>query len=152
MKKFSWYLFTPLEKEDIHHVQTLHIPLNENQKAFDEQVLSLTKIIIDSLNEKKLKTEITVELKERAKGIDKFQAFLYSNKLSFPDMIQFLRDLQTLRSSGSAHRKGSKYIKAKEKFKISGDNYQTVFSEILEEAITMFNTLEKYFINEDSSV
>jgi hypothetical protein len=146
-KKFGWKLFKTLLDEDLHHFKTLHIPLNEEQKEFDEQVMSLTKTLIDSLNEKKLKNEITIELKDEAKGIDKFQAFLESKGKPFPEMIQFLRDLQALRSTGSAHRKGSKYKKTQKIFNLRDDNFKSVFKEILIKSIMIFNTLDKYFLN-----
>jgi len=48
-------LFKPLAEEDGHYFKTLRVPLTKEQKEFDEQVLALTKIFIDSLNEKNWK-------------------------------------------------------------------------------------------------
>jgi hypothetical protein len=146
--KFGWDLFKPLSDEDIHHLKTLHIPLKEEQKEFDEQVMSLTKLIIDSLNEKQLLKLNTTKLKEKAQGIDKFEAYLISIDKYFPNMIQFLRDLQSLRSTGSAHRKGKNYKPIKEKFNIKGDNYRKVFNDILIKSIMIFHTLEDKIIKE----
>lgn len=148
-EKYSWHLFKPLNEKDFHHMKSLRVPLKEEQKEFDEQVLSLTKILIDSINEKELKKHITTELKDNAKGIDKFEAFLESKSINLPDMIKYLRDLQDLRSTGSAHRKSSKYEKAKAKFELTDNNYQETFGNILIKAIMIFNTIGNLLIEEN---
>jgi hypothetical protein len=148
-KTFGWHLFLPLHPQDEHHFGTLRIPLRQEQKEFDEQILSLTKIIIDSLNEKELGKSIT-SLEPNAKGITKLDGFLKSRNCSSPNMIQFLRDLQDLRSSSSAHRKGSNYEKAKKKFGLTHENYIATFQEILVKTIRIFNTLEKHMIATNS--
>lgn len=145
-KEFSWHLFKPLSKADEHHLKSLRIPLTQDQKEFDEQILSLTKILIDSLNEKELVKGITVELKDKARGIDKLEAYLKSGGVQLPEMISFLRDLQDLRSSGTAHRKSSNYDKAKAKFNLEDDNYQKVFEDILIKSIMIFNTLKSLYL------
>lgn len=144
-KKFNWELFKLLPKEDVHHYKTLRIPLTNEQKEFDEQVLSLTKILIDSLNEKELKKRINIT-KENAKGIDKLESFLNSEHVHFQGMLEFLRDLQELRSAGVAHIKGKKYNKIKKAFLIGEKNLSDVFDNILAKAIQTLNSLESYFL------
>ena len=39
-----------LNTADTYHLECLRIPASNEQRAFDEGVLSLTKILIDSLN------------------------------------------------------------------------------------------------------
>ncbi|MBP7864236.1 hypothetical protein KA183_21295, partial [bacterium] len=51
--------------------------------------------------------------------------------VDFTEHIQFLRNLQDLRSSGSAHRKGDKYDKAAAKFSIEARSFRDTFREIL---------------------
>ena len=60
-------------------------------------------------------------------------------------MVDFLRNLQSLRSTGSAHRKGDNYEEAKKKFGLN-NNFKEVFENILVECIKIINTLssEKY--------
>jgi len=143
-EKFGWNLFSPLSKNDEYHFKTLRIPLTNEQNEFDEQVLSLTKLLIDSLNEKKL--TIGLESKKGSKGIDKLEDFLRSKGVIFESMIEFLRDLQYLRSSGVAHLKGKKYKKIKKSFGIDEKDFQQVFSDILIKAIWTLNSLENYFL------
>lgn len=42
-KKFGWRLFKPLNKGDEHYFKTLRVPLTNEQKEFDEQVLAITR-------------------------------------------------------------------------------------------------------------
>lgn len=149
-KKFNWYLFKPLSKEDGHHFQSLHIPLSNNQKEFDEQILSITKLLIDSLNEKELSRGI--QLRDGAKGIEKFDGYLESKVLQQPRMIEFLRNLQSLRSTSVAHRKSlkkSEYAKAKAYFALDKKDLKEVFIDILIKCIWTLNFLDKYLIKED---
>ena len=61
-------------------------------------------------------------------------------------MIEFLRNLQSLRSSSVAHRKGKNYEKTKGVFGIDENDLGTVFDEILIKAVYALNTLENYFL------
>ncbi len=143
-KKFGWTLFKPLNKEDKHHFKTLRIPLTEEQKEFDEQILSLTKIFIDSLNEKELGRGLDTKIDG---GLNKLESFLNTYNFKFNGMLKFLRDLQSLRSSGVAHRKGSKYEKLKKKFSIEDRAFSKVFNDILILCIKVLATLENTVIS-----
>jgi predicted DNA-binding transcriptional regulator YafY len=57
-------------------------------------------------------------------------------------MIQFMRDLQALRSTGVAHRKGENYQKIKKGFDLNDDNFKETFDEILIKSIRILNTLK----------
>lgn len=143
-KKFGWKFFRPLAKEDEHYFKSLRIPLTNEQKEFDEQVLALVKIFIDSLNEKEL--EKGLSLASGSKGIDKLEAFLNSKGARFNGMIEFLRNLQDLRSAGVAHLKGSKYEKVKSAFSIDDKDLSKVFDDIMIKCIWTLNTLDSHFI------
>jgi len=144
-KKFGWKLFKPLSKDDEHYFKTLRVPLTNEQKEFDEQVLSITKLFIDSLNEQELKKGLTIT-KKNPKGLDKLEVFLLSKSMKFNSMMKFLRDLQTLRSTGVVHRKSKKYEKAKKFFDIDKKDLSVIFDDILIKCIWVLNTLESYFI------
>ena len=53
-KKFGWDFFRRLTGKDEYSLKILRVPLTNDQREFDEQILTLTKIFIDSLNEKEL--------------------------------------------------------------------------------------------------
>lgn len=141
--KMGWYLFEPLSREDRHFLTSLRIPLANDQAEFDAQVLALSKILIDSLNEKELE-ESRVPKSEK-KGISKLEAFLASR--SFPDHkthIKFLRNLQSLRSAGVAHRKGREYIKIAQELGLKESDLRTVFEEMLHHATRFLDALDKF--------
>lgn len=148
-KKFGWDLFLPLPDGDKHHFTALRIPVNNDQSQFDAQVQSLTKLIIDSLNEAKLAEGLT--LQPDAKGITKLEAFLQSKNFSDADVLtSSLRDLQLLRSAGVAHRKGSNYKKAAAKFGLEERDLREVTSELFAIATRLIQNLGRHFVPHDS--
>lgn len=140
----GWQLLQPLRRDDEHHFQSLRIPATDEQRDFDELVLSLTKILIDSLHVRRLNSLLSEELKE---GLEKgsiapFEAVLASRNVEgAAKHIAFLRNLQNLRSSSSAHRKGRKYKKIAKQFNIEGQNLRDVFAGILWQALDFLSFL-----------
>lgn len=168
-KQFGWPLFLPLIDEDEHRYKTLHCLTTENNHSdFDEQILSMTKLVVDSLNQKCLlseiddsNTEVESFLKERKvtsslelkAGIDKFQAFIFSKGMKCPDMVNFLRKVQSLRSNSVAHRKSNKrkdLAKLYEYFKLDELSEQQVLEDIFVKMIKTLDTLENYFVIQSS--
>lgn len=145
-KKFWWQLFLTLHQDDKHHLKTLRVPATNDHSEFDAQVLSLTKIIIDSLNEAEISKSIT--LIDWDKWLDKFNKFLIANWLNISQLITDLKDLQALRSTWSAHRKWWKFESTRKKFGIWEEwiELKKVFFKILQNAIRMLRTLDKNFL------
>lgn len=124
--KYGWSLFKELAVDDQYHFETLHLMGQENdQKEFDGLIQSITKLLIDSLNEKQLvkaidstKPDVLRFLSERnikelkpsyiQGGITKFECFLISEGLLDSNVVKLLRKVQDLRSSTVAHRKSTK--------------------------------------------
>ena len=142
----GWQWLLPLHTADAHHLQSLRIPTTDEQRDFDGMVLSLTKMLIDSLNEKSLRKLIPFEKQEAFKdksGIALLEAALHLNNFEGYDVhTDFLRKLQNLRSSGSAHRKGRNYLRIAEYFGVENQSLRHVFANILNSAS---DTLD-YFI------
>jgi hypothetical protein len=108
-EELGWHLLLPLAEQDQHYMSSLKLLTHNEQKEFDEQVLALTKILIDSLNEKELHRILSCE----ERGISLLDKVLKHRNVSDAEQhIKFLRNLQDLRSTSVAHRKGDKYIKA----------------------------------------
>ena len=150
-KYLGWQLLGPLDPRDEHHLKRLRVPSTNEQSDFDDLVLSLTKILIDSLNQKELKKLISLEQeenlspdqKESLKGIGWLEIALTSCDVEgAADHITFLRKLQSLRSSGSAHLKGSNYQKIANYFGIESKGLRSVFAGILSKALDVLD----YFI------
>ena len=116
---FGWPLFRPLVADDKHVFQSIRVPLSENQHEFDQQVLSLAKVLVDSLNEVKLQAGMP-PAGERESGLGKLATFV--NTLGWEageGHLDFLRKLQGLRSTGSAHHKGKELRKGRRKFSVA---------------------------------
>ncbi|MCA6072238.1 MAG: hypothetical protein LE178_01655 [Endomicrobium sp.] len=145
-EKYNWYLFIPLNKNDEHCLKSFHSSAIENDnKKFCEQVLFLSKIFIDSLNEKKLFEGTHAQEKDfkgkEIKGIGKFELFLVSeNAPHRDDIIDFLRNLQKLRSTRCAHVGGDDKILRY--FGDKGDSLQNILQNIVFNLIIMMDWLE----------
>ena len=108
-EELGWHLLLPLAEQDQHYMSSLKLLTHNEQKEFDEQILALTKILIDSLNEKELHRFLSCE----ERGISLLDKVLTQRNVSGSEQhVKFLRDLQELRSTSVAHRKGDKYVKA----------------------------------------
>jgi hypothetical protein len=147
MAKFSWELFLPLSKDDRHHFTALRIPVHNDQAEFDSQVQSLTKLIVDSLNEAMLAKDLS--LPPETKGISKFESFLNAKKAKeTPVTVKFLRDLQTLRSTGVAHRKGRNYENIAKIFDLEAKELKEVAAGLFADATRMLRSLGAEFLPE----
>ena len=142
----GWSLLLPLEAGDQYHLQNIRVPAANEQRDFDELVQGLAKILIDSLNEKQLETLFPSEQYPELKGsIVRLEAALENSAATdFAQHTRFLRNLQNLRSSGSAHRKGSKYMKVIGQFDVDSKDLRLVFDGILQEAVASLDYLIKW--------
>ena len=144
-KSEGWALFLAPEPGDTHLLETVRVPLTNAQSELDDQVLALTKLLVDSLNKKEIeKHGGNGEAGE--KGISKFARFLEAS--TFPQregVISFLRDLQSLRSAGSGHRKGREYDEIVADLGIDPDNKPAVMSRLLEQATVVLSALGMHF-------
>lgn len=163
-KKFSWPLFLPLAKDDEHRFKTLHcLTQPKNPNDFEEQILSITKVLIDSLNEAELlngiddsNSEVAKRLKELNAadknavkgGISKFELFLHTEGKDLLESITFLRNLQELRSSTTAHRKSrSKKNACEDYFQIQSKSQQEVLENIFSKGTELLEALKKEFLD-----
>ncbi|MDP3434057.1 MAG: hypothetical protein Q8T04_13985 [Bacteroidota bacterium] len=175
-KKFGWKFYKPLADEDKFRFKSLHLPATNNIISFCDQILNLSIITIDRLNEaeieKKLKKmpknkaledflveiskndinippDINIQLKVE-RGLAKLERFIKENGHNFSDMNEeFLRRLWDLRSGLLAHgfsNSNNKCKKAIEYFGIKDNNYIEVAKSIFENAIKTMDILERNFI------
>lgn len=142
-KELGWPFLLPLGKDDSHFFEAVRIPATDEQKDFDELILGLTKIIVDSLNEKELNRFITAsEIGEIKGSIARLEKVLSAKGITgYQENIKFLRDLQSLRSSGTAHRKGTNYRKIAEELGIDSQSLRVVFEGILVKGIDFLKYL-----------
>jgi len=139
--KYSWPLFLDLIPQDKHYFQNLRLLLNNSQNEFDSQVLSLTKVMIDALNEEEIKKR-TPGLPSDSKGITKLETFLTAQGFSNTEQgIQFLRDLQKIRSTGVAHLKGNKFKDIQCRLQMDKRELKVVFEDMLRSGISLLKLL-----------
>ncbi|MEA5259173.1 hypothetical protein VB264_15360 [Arcicella aquatica] len=146
-QKFGWNLYKPLAKEDEFNFKALHLITENNIKSFCEQTLTIVKLTIDRINEKEIVKGI--ELEPNTKGISKFQKFLESKNMDIPDLFEFLRHLQSLRSGLIAHtfsNSNKECKKALEYFNFNERNLIDIQKEIFKKSIRTFSTLETHLL------
>jgi len=117
-------LFQGLDARDRYAYETLHLPLTGEWKEFDEQVQALAKITVDSLNVRLLSRESGKKID--GSSIKGSIALLetYLQKIGVREdinrrIIYAIRAIQTIRSTGAAHRRGLKFNKALQRFQIN---------------------------------
>lgn len=144
--QFGWPLFLPLASGDAHVLDTIRVPFTNSQAEMDEQVLYMAKLLIDSLNEKEIEARAG-DLKENAKGIDKLSGFFEQTEFAKREaVIGFLRDLQALRSSGSAHRKGSRYERIIARMGLSSARKPDAVAGLLGQAVAALAAIRVHYI------
>lgn len=144
-KILGWPLLLPLAKEDLHHMQSIRLPSTNEQKDFDDLILALTKIMVDSLNEKELNRFIPKNEVAQIKGsISRLERVLSIFSVNdYSEHIAFIRNLQNLRSSSAAHRKGKNYQKIAKTFEIENKSLINVFEGILIKSNKFLEFLEE---------
>jgi len=151
--KMGWPLFLEPKPGDEHLLRTIHIPVTNSQREFDEQVLTLAKLLIDSLNEKDIIAALAGQKMEDEKGIGKFERFLRSQRFPHVEIvIEFMRNMQKLRSTGAAHRKGREYEKALTKLGLSGYRKQEAMERLLEQVVATLRLLKVFLLGEERQV
>jgi hypothetical protein len=144
-KVIGWPLFLEPEAGDTYLLTTVRVPVTTSQAEFDQQVLALTKLLVDSLNEQALIAKVGPGEKDE-KGISKLERFLTSS--DFPQVTaitQFLRDLQALRSAGSGHRKGERYDKILARLGPRTQRTPELMEQLLRRATALLRSLGEHF-------
>lgn len=132
----KWQILIPLAEGDKYHLGTIRIPSTEEQSAFDTQILSLSKVLIDSINSSELAKILNKHgISNLDKSLAQLEKVLELWKLAdYSTHIHFLRDLQSLRSCGTAHRKGSNYKKITLKFEMDKKPLTQILESIIKQA------------------
>jgi len=133
--KFGWELFKELAEKDKYLCKTIRIPVTNSQDEFDDQIQALDKLLREALNTKEIESRVPKdEWKEKEKKDKKGKAKEQILKLGVivqelgatqgerENITTFLCDLYDLRSTGSAHLKGSKYERVRKKLGLTDDN------------------------------
>ncbi|MFR0639503.1 hypothetical protein RF641_16270 [Arthrobacter sp. LS16] len=105
----GWQIYRQPHDADKTIIRRLHVPLNETQSEFEDQLMNLAKLLVDFLNEKALVKEIG-KGPDGERGLGKLQRFFTMTGYEYvKEDNALLREIQELRSRVSAHSKGSDY-------------------------------------------
>ena len=159
LSAFGWHLFQPLREADSEILETLHIPPTEEVSAFDREMLKLSKLLCDSINVKKIRQAIRNEEPDYdsmdADGHEKKPIIILDDYLTRSEfeqrevLIDYLRMVQDLRSTGSAHRKGNKYSKVAKSVGLDSRPPSEVADEIYGVLADCFRCLCEHFCPDD---
>jgi hypothetical protein len=142
----AWDFFLPLHDDDEHFLIGLRLLSKDNQAEFDSQLIALTKVLVDSLNEKEIAKGLKT-LMENDKGITKLEKFFVERGATgYEPHVKFLRVLQDLRSKSAAHRKGSSYEKLIAELQMADEGQQKVFAVLLTAASEFIRFLKALLI------
>jgi hypothetical protein len=142
----GWDFFLPLHDDDEHFLTGLRLLSKDNQSEFDSQLIALTKLLVDSLNEKGITKGLTT-LVEGDKGITKLEKFFNERgAIGYEEHVKVLRVLQDLRSKSAAHRKGSSYDKLIADLQMSDEGQQKVFFKLLSAGVALIQHLSSTLI------
>lgn len=107
----GWQLHRNPHKIDEGILDRLHVPLNETQTEFEDQLMILAKLLVDFLNDRGI-GKVVGKGPEGERSLGKLQRFLEEVGYEQADEdLSLLREIQELRSRVAAHTKGSDYDK-----------------------------------------
>lgn len=118
IEKLKDPLFKPQDERDSYLYEALHLPLSREWKAFDEMIQALSKIVVDSLNVKLLKHMTG----KTGKSLELLEVYLDQQKVQErikAEVLVGFRMVQDLRSTGTAHRKGTNYDEMLARYELS---------------------------------
>ena len=139
-KKLGWPIFLPLHDDDQYNLESLRIPLSNAQPEFDMLILSLVKVLLDSLNEKQIVSRLAVKPDELKGSISKLERWFDTcGIVDYAGHVKFLRNLQELRSCGTGHRKGKGYDKIVKELNVTDGDFRRSFKDILIQAIAFLD-------------
>jgi hypothetical protein len=134
--RFGWPIFRTPEPGDVHLLDAVRLPLHDSEAELEDAVRTLTKLLVDSLNEAEIARALSPGPDEE-RGISKLARWLTTSGYPETDRdIAFLRGLQEVRSKGTAHRKGRDYEKSLDR--TFGDKRKgEAVHDLLRRAVTM---------------
>lgn len=137
-RDYGWPIFLPLDDRDKHYFSSLRSMLSNEQSEFDQMIMALVKVTIDSVNCRKLNEMLSTNTEGSILILeDLFNRIPVSDS---NEKIKIIRNIQSLRSTGVAHRKGSGYKKTTSKMNLNFrdlkselDSYYVFFSNLFDE-------------------
>ena len=143
--KYKFELFEQLQYGDEVTKKSLRLPLNDESSEFEEQILHLVKLLVETINVSKLKKHITKNkpIPEDYNGSIKIlKCFMNLEKID-SNIYGILCKIQNIRSAGIAHKKGKKYIQIMKEYNKENVSNSKFIENIIIELTDSFNALCK---------
>ena len=140
----GWDLFLEPTDGDRHLQTSIRIPVTRSASELDDLISAMTKLIVDSLNEKAIADRLDARLSGE-KGISKLERWLTQEACEQRStIIGFLRDLQELRSRGTAHRKGAGFEETMARLGLKDREPREIAEELLNRGCEVLKHLESF--------
>lgn len=150
-KTFGYSLFLELHENDKYNLDCLRIPITEEFNEFDSQIQALAKIVNDSINQKFIKKNITIEKNDKKEGSIQYLEVFLAQKIQcneIESIITPFKNLQSLRSQSNAHRKGKDFDKLKTNLHLNQYTNRKFFKDLVLQIIKSMkqisNSIEKH--------
>lgn len=143
----GWQLLKSLASGDEYRLRRLRIPTVNEESHFKDLVSDLTSVLIEALNEERLKDLIpNDQQKDIKRGIDRLEYVLDTQAITGSKKhIAFLRSLWGLRTTrSSSHLEildDKRYERASAHFELENLDRQEAFAKIFEEAVEFLDFL-----------
>ena len=139
----GWQLLKPLHEDDEYRLSDIRVPAYDEQKALDDFVGNLHKVLIESLNSRDLAKLVPEEERKRlaGKSITLLEKVLETHGVEAASHIAFLRNLNDLRNKIDGHRKGGDYAQVRAKFAAEEEDIRVVCQRILDKSVSFLKFL-----------
>jgi hypothetical protein len=144
-KKYSWHPFKPLVDTEQYLFKSLRVPLNDGQHEFDNQLLALTKLLVESINDQEIVNLLGSNLEGGERGIAKLEKFfIFKNVQGYEQHITFLKNIWKLRSL-TTHRKGQNYAQEATRVGLTEKGLKEDFKMLLKQSVDFIIYLKTAF-------
>jgi len=121
MNILGFKILSDLSDADAYIAKSIHIPVTNEQEELDDQLIYLSKCLVDALSKSEMENLVAwrASRREESTHISVLKAFL-TERLGYPEVmatqtVRPFRSLQALRSQSAAHLKSSEYRQVLEK-------------------------------------
>ena len=147
-EQYGWDLFCDMHIDEQYHYTALHIPEKDNNKEFEEQIISLHKLMVESINVEELNKKVAKEIDQKSIALLEKYISLKCGQSESEKIISILYRLNKIRSCSSGHRKGKKYDKFVRPH-IEECGTDGFFIDILNGCTILIDTIYKLFIKHE---
>ena len=141
----GWSLFKDFPSlADSHILNSIRVPPSNSIAQFDQQILHLTKLLVECLDDHNLTNNISNSIPKSTRSISKLE--LWMEQEDYPNTerdIRFLKGLNDLRNWSAAHLKSSNYSTLLASLNVGSDKRDGV-KQLLTSAVQFLRDIAAY--------